>query len=478
MNAEAIRVLDSFVLERMQTSRMPGLAVSVIERGKDNYQRAYGFRDLETRQPVTSRTIFGLGSITKVFTTVAIMQLRDRGILKLDDRIDGYLDMDLKPHGEPIRVWHLLSHTSGIPALGFSESKMSAEWFMSGIPIATDEDLLAFMDGAAEWAACEPGKRWFYLNEGYLLLGRLIARLSGQSYTEYIEQNILAPLEMERTHFSRTRLERVEDAATPYMRRRDGDLFVGAYLYGDMPAAGGLASCAEDMARFAEVLLNEGRLANGGRILSADSLRQMQSPRISLPQVPAEIGYHVFAEPEVAGDQPETAPAYQGYFGCGLQIYRNFYGYDLMAHGGGIMGGTTYLAYIPECGLGIVLLCNAHGYPLGQLAMVSLAHLLGKNPQELPFLQIDSALERLVGSYESFRSTIQAEVMREGDLLRFTICYHHEDRSSILIPLYLGEDHARFETVLGGRRMEVAFYQHEGGTDVLFERYKFRKRRL
>ncbi len=476
MNADAVNALHSFVLEKMQGTHMPGLSVSVIERGKVHLHRAFGFRDLETRQPVTSRTIFGLGSITKVFTAIAILQLHDRGILDLNDRLDRYLDIDLMPFGQPIRIWHLLSHSSGIPALGLSESKMSTDWFMSGIPVATEEDLFAFLDGVSIWAACEPGRRWYYLNEGYLLLGQLIAHLSGQPYTEYIEQHILAPLQMERTRFSRTRRVQDKDAATPYMRGRDGDLFVGAALYGEMPAAGGLASCAQDMSRFAEVLLHEGSFPNGGQLLTADSLRQMQTPRIPLPQEPAEIDCREPDAKSGTGEHPKIAAAYQGYFGCGLQIYRNFYGFDLMAHGGGIMGGTSYLAYLPECGLAIVLLANAHGYPLGQMAMVFLAQLLGKNYVELPFVQIDRALEPLVGSYESFRSTILAEVTREGDLLRFTIRYNHEHRSSILVPLCLGEDHLRFETFSGGRRMEVDFYRNERGIDVLFERYKFRRR--
>lgn len=483
MARDHLAALDSFVLERMQETRLPGLAVTLVSPGATCDHRVFGFRDIEARRPVSPRTQFGLGSITKVFTALAVFQLCDRGLLDLDDRIDQWLDIDLAPHGEPVRIWHLLSHTSGIPGLGYSESKMSDEWFMSGIPVATEADLLAFLQGAEAWAVCPPGERWFYLNEGYLLLGRLIAQRAGQSYTQYVEQHILAPLQMERTHFARTRFEADEDAATPYLHDRDGKRFVGANLYGEMPAAGGLVSCAEDMAKLVVALLNGGQMANGAQLISRESLEQMRTPRVPLPQVDTSITFGPFRN-EDGGENEDgrehaqkDAPIHAGYFGCGLQITQNFYGEDLVGHGGGIMGGTSHLSLLPERGVGVVLLSNAHGYPMAQLAMVALARMLGESPHNLPFLRIERALARLAGTYTSFRNTIRAEVTPLGDLLRFTIRYHHEDRSSILVPLHLSEDLARFQTFSSGRNMVVEFRSDDDGIVLIFERYKFQKQR-
>ncbi len=475
MDRENLAALDSFMLERMQETHLPGLALSLVSSSGACDHRVFGFRDIETRRPVTPRTLFGLGSITKVFTALAIFQLWDRGLLDLDDRIDRWLDIDLQPHGEPIRVWHLLSHSSGIPALGYSESKMSDEWFMSGIPVATEADLLAFMQGAAAWAVSPPGERWFYLNEGYLLLGSLIAQLSGQRYTQYVEQHILEPLDMKRTHFARTRFEADENAATPYMHDRAGKRFAGAQLYGGMPAAGGLVSCAEDMAQLVVALLNDGQLANGAQLISREALQQMRTPRVPLPQVDASITLGPFRDQGGADQPDEDVPAHEGHFGCGFQILQNFYGHDLVGHGGGIMGGTTYLALMPQRQVGAVLLSNAHGYPMAQFAMVALARMLGEPPQHLPFLRIENLLARLTGTYTSFRNTIRADVTPLGDLLRFTIRYHHEDRSSILIPLHLSEDRAHFQMYSNARNMVVEFQFDDDGINLLFERYKFRK---
>jgi CubicO group peptidase (beta-lactamase class C family) len=278
---------------------------------------------------------------------------------------------------------------------------------------------------------------------------------------------------MERTHFARTRFEPDENAATPYMRDRDDKFFEGAYLYGEMPAAGGLVSCAEDMAQLVVALLNDGQLADGTQLISSGALQQMRTPRVTLPQEETSITFGPFRD-EV--DHVENdAPVHEGHFGCGLQVFQNFYGHDLIGHGGGIMGGTSYLALMPERGVGAVLLSNGHGYPMAQFAMVALARMLGESPHHLPFLRIEKMLARLVGSYSSFRNTIRAEVTPLGDLLRFTIRYHHEDRSSILIPLHLSEDFASFQTFSNGRNMVVEFRLDDDGISLLFERYKFRK---
>jgi CubicO group peptidase (beta-lactamase class C family) len=229
------------------------------------------------------------------------------------------------------------------------------------------------------------------------------------------------------------------------------------------------------MAQLVVALLNDGQLADGAQLISPEALQQMRTPRVPLPQTDTSITLGPFRDQDGADHVDKDAPVQEGHFGCGLQVLRNFYGHDLVGHGGGIMGGTSYLALMPERGVGAVLLANAHGYPMAQFAMVALARMVGESPQHLPFLRIEKALARLAGSYTSFRNTIRAEVTPLGDLLRFTIRYHHEDRSSILIPLHLSENLARFQTVSNGRNMVVEFRLDDGGIDLLFERYKFRK---
>lgn len=471
MNRNGAAALEAFVLGRMIDTRLPGVSLALVANGTVVHQSGLGFRHLERRLAVTPQTLFGIGSITKVFTAVAILQLRDRGLLQLDDPVDRYIALPLKPAGQPIGIWHFLSHTSGIPALGFSESKMSDRWFMAGFPIADDEDLLTFMHGAESWVHAPPGERWFYLNEGYVLLGSIIEKVTGQTYVDYVTEHILQPLGMERSYFTREQVEGDPDHATPYLRDRDNTLFVGSNLYSPIPAAGGLVSSVEDMARFALLFLNEGRTTAGAPLISPESLQMMMEPRVRLPHE-EEPG---FPEAETWAQGDDVPPEYAGYYGYGLQIYPNFYGNDLVGHGGGVMGGTSYLAVVPDRQVGVVLLANGHGYPMGQLAMYALAGLLGQDPEHLPFVRRDRLLNELCGDYESFRSTIRGEVLRKGDILELQIHFHHEDRVVPFIPVELGDHTSQFLAFSGGRRVAAEFVRSETSIDLVYERYKLRK---
>ncbi len=336
---------------------------------------------------------------------------------------------------------------------------------MTGFPVADGDDLMVFLEGAASWAAFPPGERWFYLNEGYMLLGLLIEKLSGQGYREYVNEHILAPLGMSRTVWGAEEIAADPDAATPYMLDRAGQHRIGANLISDLPAGGGLVSNVPDMSRFLLMFLHGGVAADGTRVVSQESLAQMAQPRVAMPQE-REAGV-------VEGVEALSGPA--AFFGCGLQIQEEFAGLQLLAHGGGVMGGTTYIAFSPEAQVGVVLLSNGHGYPMGQLALIALATLLGREPEQLPFLRRQRLMRRLLGRYEAFRGTIQAELRPLGEMAELVLHFHHEDRKVPLMPLYLGEKEARFVALSGGRRLTAEFHHTDDGTTLVYERYKFRR---
>ena len=164
-----------------------------------------GLRDAERGLPATPETLYCIGSVTKSFTALAIMQLWEQGKLDPQDPIDRHIPFHIEPFGEKIRIWHFLSHSSGLPGLG------SSERLIGGLTGAVDHwlsmssynDLSAFMEGSQDWACTRPGERWFYLNEGFIALGQIIEKCSGMSYYEYIRKNILEPLGMQRTYFTR-----------------------------------------------------------------------------------------------------------------------------------------------------------------------------------------------------------------------------------------------------------------------------------
>ncbi len=449
--------VDAFVLDKMVESKLPGVGYVLLE-GETVRYRSFGFRDMQRRLSPTPDSLFGLGSITKVFTALAIMQLRDRGELSLEDPLGKHLDIDVEVRGQEVTIEHLLSHTSGVPALGYSESKMSKHWFMDGYPINSYSDLLTFMRGAESWAHAEPGKVWHYLNEGYILLGAIIERCSGMPYCDYIVRNILEPLGMERSTFDQDRVEGDPDRAIPYLKR-DGALFVGSNLYGEIPAAGGLVSTCRDMASFAQMFLQD-----GGGLISSEGLALMGRRYVALP-----------AEAVDVFSRSKKRPMRTSFYGLGLQIQTDFFGHDVIGHGGGVMGGTSYLAAIPARRLAVVLLANAHGYPLSQLAFVLLAAALGEEVEALPFVRFERLLNRLAGSYASFRETMLADVTCQDGELTLSIHFAHEDRVYRLNPERVGRNRARFQTTSGIRRLPVEFAFTAEGVELVIERYKFRK---
>jgi hypothetical protein len=179
------RTLERFVLAQMIASKIPGLSLVLLRDGAVA-ERHFGFRELRLRQPPTAATRYGIGSVTKVFTALAVMQLVDEGRVDLDAPLSGYLPVEAAVFGAAT-VRQVLAHASGLPALGWSETKMSPSWPMDGYPVGGYDDLGVLMDGFDGWRTADPGERWHYSNEGYILLGLLIERLDGRPFAAALQ---------------------------------------------------------------------------------------------------------------------------------------------------------------------------------------------------------------------------------------------------------------------------------------------------
>ncbi|HIP56711.1 MAG TPA: class A beta-lactamase-related serine hydrolase, partial [Ignisphaera aggregans] len=191
--------LEEFILSKMSETRIPGLSIAIVDRDRVVYARGFGFRDLERGLPSTPETIYGIGSVTKSFTALAIMKLVEEGKLSLDDPVERYVPLKLRSMGEPIRIHHPLTHTSGIAALAYAEAFIRGSLQLDGetwLPLASPQDVISYMSGYEEWVVDKPGKRFFYLNEGYVLLGYIISKVTGIEYEDYVKQYILRPLSM------------------------------------------------------------------------------------------------------------------------------------------------------------------------------------------------------------------------------------------------------------------------------------------
>ena len=381
-----LRPLEEFVFDRMAASGLPGLSIALVEGNEVRYARGFGQRDLANGLPATPDTLYGIASVTKSFTALAVMQLAERGLLDPADPVARYLPFDIAPKGEVVRLEHLLAHTSGIPALAYSEALIAHANGVGGrwLPISGPRDILTFMEGAQEWAEARPGERWAYWNEGYALLGLIIEKVSGQGYDDYLRENILSPLGMDRTYLRREEVESDRDAAVPYVLEAGEAPRPGHYLYRHIRSEGGLVSCVTDLARYLSMYLS-----GGGGLLSRASVEAMMTPRVEGPARPSDL----------LGESDDATAGW----GYGLVTDR-LLGRPVVGHGGNVLVSTAHLAFLPEDGWGVAVLANGSGYGMTRFARAALATALGGGPGSLGAVAVEEGLDRLCGNYLGFRA--------------------------------------------------------------------------
>lgn len=271
--SEALRLVDLWLDAQRDYERLPGMSVAVVEDQDIIFARAYGLADLENKVKATAETIYSICSISKLFTSVAIMQLRDAGKLRLDDEVSDHLPwFNIKqqyPDSGPITIRSLLTHSSGLPR----ESDFPY-WSKPDFHFPSREQL---KEKLGNQKTLYPSSTYFqYSNLGLSLLGEIVAEVSGQPYDDYIQEKILRPLAMNDTRpylpkeLWRNRLATGYSSLT---RQGTRDMLPFFQAEGIKPAAG-FSSTVLDLARFAcwqFRLLGRG----GEEILKAPTLREM-----------------------------------------------------------------------------------------------------------------------------------------------------------------------------------------------------------
>lgn len=285
--------------------------ILVAERGRTLYRRSFGLADRAFAVPVDSRTRFKVASITKLFTSTLVLQLRDQGKLELGAKAEAYLPELLGAPAGAVTVHQLLNHSSGLPQWDMVGSYQEA--FAKGVeryqrPLAPPDLVRLCCLGPL---AAAPGARFDYNNADYFLLGRIVERLTGQSYEAALTERILRPLGMADTgmlHWDAI----VERLAPTYFHRDD----TGA-LVADMPvyyenwyAAAGMFSAAGDLRIFADALF-------GGRLLKPASLAAMLRPGLD------DYGYGLWSYEVVrAGRSHRVAKRPGSSMGANAVLYR------------------------------------------------------------------------------------------------------------------------------------------------------------
>ncbi|MEQ9405473.1 MAG: serine hydrolase domain-containing protein [Cyclobacteriaceae bacterium] len=302
------------IKKTMKKNDVVGAAVAVVSSDSVLWIDSFGYADKETQAKVTANTLFGLGSVTKVFTSIAVLQLQDRNVLDIDDPLNSHLkSFKIKGgHSDQVTPRNVLIHHSGLPSDIFKGMFTSKpENYKEVVNYIGDE----YMAGV-------PGEIRAYSNSGYSLLGNMIYEATGTEYDEYVRESILKVLKMDNSEFNA-----LESASRTYNRKGDHkeDLPLR-----DIPA-GGLFSTANDMAKFASAYLSR-----SGQMLSLKSYEEMMT--VQNGNVPLDFG---------------------GRYGLGWSMTTRPHVGDIFYHTGTTLYFNAAIALAPEADLGVVILTNS-----------------------------------------------------------------------------------------------------------------------
>jgi CubicO group peptidase (beta-lactamase class C family) len=269
--------LDALIPSQLRNRNIAGAVVSVVKDGQVLFQKGYGYADVEEKKPVLpDQTLFRPGSISKLFTATAVMQLVEQGKLDLDRDVSDYLDFPIpKTYPEPVTLRQLLTHTGG-----FEET-------LKNLFVAHESDLKplrTYLVNEMPGRIFPPGKIPSYSNYGFTLAGYIVERVSGEKFEDYIENHILKPLGMTSSTFDQplpTKLARQMSKGYLSASKEPRDFeFVQA------APAGALTTTAADMTRFMLAFLQDGAL-DGVSILKPETVRQMETRQFGLhPMLP------------------------------------------------------------------------------------------------------------------------------------------------------------------------------------------------
>jgi CubicO group peptidase (beta-lactamase class C family) len=383
-------------------------SVLVAKGGKVILEKGYGMANIELDVPNKPETKFRLGSITKQFTSAAILQLKEQGKLSLEDPACKYFE-NCPEAWKPITIHHLLTHTSGIPSYT-AQKEFATPKFMRQ-PLTPVEVVMITKDKPLEF---QPGEKYTYNNTGYVMLGVIIEKASGEKYADYLKKHIFEPLDMQDSGYDVTRTV-MKNRAAGYAQG-PGGITNADYLDMSLPhAAGSLYSTVRDLYRWDRALYTD-------KVVSKASRDLMWTP-------------------------------VKNNYGFGWAVNK-VHDRKQVGHGGGINGFSTMIQRFPDDDGVVIVLANTQGTNAGALANALSGTLFGEaiTPAwERASITVDSkVLDQYAGTYEVGPMTIVAT----NENGRLMMQPRNQPKS---------EAFAASETVFFLKNVDVEFTFTEGG---------------
>ena len=323
----ALHILESWIESTMKNQEQPGLSIGIVYNQDLIWAKGFGFADIANKVEATPSTLYRIASISKLFTSTAIMQLRDEEKLQLDDPVAKHLTWfnieNLYPQSPTVTIRHLLTHTSGLP-----REPTGVNWCDLTFP--TRQEMIQNLSKQKTVFPAE--KEWKYSNLALSLAGEIVAVVSGVPWEDYIQKKILQPLKMGRT--TPIAESDLSGLAVGYGRRVPGssrsiEPFVDP---GAIRPAGNLVSNVEDLAKFVSLQFSDNKL-EGRKILKNSTINEMH--RVQW-----------------------LRPDWKSGWGLGYEVKR-IDDITRVGHGGSLPGYRCYLEMAPEFKFGVIVLTNA-----------------------------------------------------------------------------------------------------------------------
>ncbi len=351
------------LLEKYNKTNAPGVAVAVVDHGAIVYNKGVGLANLEYNIPITGTSVFHVASVSKQFTVFSILLLEQDGKLSIDDDIRKYLP-EIADYGHVVTLRHLANHTSGIRdifdltnLIGIRDNEMMSQAFV--VKLITSQKNLNFV----------PGAQFEYCNSGYILLAEIVQRISGQTFAGFTKQRIFEPLKMKNSFFLDDPEIIIQNRAYSYHEAYD--MYYKSLLNFSFVGSTGLNTTAEDLCLWS---LNFEK-----HIVGNDAIFRKMSEKSKL-------------------NSGEVIPYALG------QELKEYKGLNVIFHGGGDAGYSSYLVRIPEHQFSLVVLSNASLNPL-DVAYEVIDYYLADKEVAAPKIQSkfamdETVLETFVGEYE------------------------------------------------------------------------------
>ncbi len=370
--------IDQYMQASMKIDHFMG-SILVALHGEVIVSKGYGMANEELGIPNTPQTEFRIGSITKQFTAMAILQLVAKGKLNVQDHICEYVP-DCPKDWQPITIYNLLTHTSGIPNFTSFPNYLKEE----SQPTTPTELLALFKDKPLDF---KPGTKFSYSNSGYEVLGYIIQRVSGTTYQDFLQKNIFQPLEMEDSGYDKSH-PTAKIHAQGYTYTPSG-YKPSRYVNMTVPfSAGALYSTVLDLYKWDRAL-------HAGKLIPRKLLDEMLAPQVSM------------------------GGPLKAHYGFGWVISTE-YGHKEISHGGGIEGFTSLNSWFPDDDAYIIVLDNVTSPEVGAVGRALAAILFGKKyeiPRERKAIAMQpDELQKFVGQYQLAPKFI-ITIRRTGDQL-------------------------------------------------------------